>query len=76
MYTTDVHEMYKSIYKICPTFRQTSVYILYTKLKGLWQPNFVYKMDGMAQMDGLGWTRMAQMDSRDSVNSLTIFRRV
>ena len=26
------------------TFRQTFVYILYTKLKELWQLNFVYKM--------------------------------
>ena len=44
MYTTDVYKMYT-------TFRQTFVYILYTKLKELWQlkslskcgMHFVYK---------------------------------
>ena len=37
MYTTDV-------YKINLTFRQIFAYIFYTKLKELWQLNFVYKM--------------------------------
>ena len=40
MYTKciqDAYEMY-------PTFRQTFVYILYTKLKELWQLKFVNKM--------------------------------
>ena len=36
-YTTDV-------YKINLTFRQIFAYIFYTKLKELWQLNFVYKM--------------------------------
>ena len=37
MYTTD-------LYKVNLTFRQIFAYIFYTKLKELWQLNFVYKM--------------------------------
>ena len=47
-YTRCIQLMYKKyiqdVYKMYPTFRQTFVYILYTKLKGLWQQNFAYKM--------------------------------
>ena len=31
-------------YKVYPTFQQTFIYILYAKLKELWQLRFVYKM--------------------------------
>ena len=43
MYTADVYCM-QNVYKMYTTVRQTLVYILYTKLKELWQLNFVYKM--------------------------------
>ena len=34
----------RNVYKMYTIFPQTFVYILYTKLKELWQLNFVYKM--------------------------------
>ena len=34
----------QNVYKMYTTFRQAFVYILYTKLKELWQLNFAYKM--------------------------------
>ena len=41
MYTTDLYKM--DIYKMYTTFQQTFVYILFTKLKELWQLIFYIK---------------------------------
>ena len=40
----DTIDIYKNVYEMNPILQQTFFNIFYTKLKGPWQLEFVYKM--------------------------------